>query len=341
MSGITDFSLNTSRVTVLFLLFIAVAGVVIYLDYPKQEDPSIVIREAVVSAAFPGMPPQRVEDLITRKLEETIREIPEVKEIKSDSKTGASIIHVIVKDQFSDLEPIWQDLRNKMDDVRPDMPAGTQGPFVNDEFGLTALATIALWSDGFTLAEMREVARHTRDQLYTLKGIKKVELFGIQDERVFLELSSTKLAQYGISPGVIQQTLEAQNIILPGGKVEIAGYDVNIEPSGNFNDVKEIESVLIPIPGTEQTTPLRDLVTTSRGYVDPPEQPVYFNRLAALCTDGLAYGQYRADQYSRQQNRQALEPSGHEDLRAFGALWSLTAMRTSRGQIGRKLTRRA
>ena len=106
MSGITGFSLNTTRVTISVLLFIAVAGVLIYLDYPKQEDPSIVIREAVVTAAFPGMSPQRVEDLITRKLEETIREIPEVKEIKSDSKTGASIIHVIVKDQFTDLKPI-------------------------------------------------------------------------------------------------------------------------------------------------------------------------------------------------------------------------------------------
>jgi multidrug efflux pump subunit AcrB len=282
MAGVTDLSLNTSRVTISFLLFIAVAGALIYLDYPKQEDPSIVIREAVVSAAFPGMSPQRVEDLITRKLEETIREIPEVKEIKSDSKTGASIIHVIVKDQFFDLEPIWQDLRNKMDDVRPELPAGTQGPFVNDEYGLTALATIALWSDGFTLAEMREVARRTRDQLYTLKGIKKVELFGIQEERVFLELSSTKLAQYGISPRVVAQTLEAQNVILPGGKIEIAGYDVNIEPSGNFNDVDEIESVLISIPGTEKMTPLRDLVTTSRGYVDPPNQPVYFNGRPAI-----------------------------------------------------------
>src|SRR5688572_6619118 len=135
MAGVTDFSLNTSRVTISVLLFIAVAGALIYLDYPKQEDPSIVIREAVVSAAFPGMSPQRVEDLITRKLEETIREIPEVKEIKSDSKTGASIIHVIVKDQFTDLEPIWQDLRNKMNDVRPELPAGTYGPFVNDEYG--------------------------------------------------------------------------------------------------------------------------------------------------------------------------------------------------------------
>ncbi|HET9866216.1 MAG TPA: efflux RND transporter permease subunit, partial [Nitrospira sp.] len=282
MSGITAFALNTTRVTISFLLFIAVAGVLIYLDYPKQEDPSIVIREAVVTAAFPGMSPQRVEDLITRKLEETIREIPEVKEIKSDSKTGASIIHVIVKDQFTDLEPIWQDLRNKMDDVRPELPAGTLGPYVDDEFGLTAIATVALWSDGFTLAEMREVARRTRDQLYTLKGIKKVELFGIQDERVFLELSSTKLAQFGISPGVIQQTLEAQNVILPGGKIEIAGREINVEPSGNFNDVKEIESVLIPVPGTEQVTPLRDLVTTSREYVDPPDRPVYFNGRPAI-----------------------------------------------------------
>ena len=172
MINITRFSLNNSRLTILFLLLVVFTGVFVYLDYPKQEDPSIVIREAVVMASFPGMSPERVEDLITRKLEEKIREIGEVNEITSDSKTGISLIHVIIKDQFADLQPIWQDLRNKMVDVTPELPKGTQGPFIDDEFGLTSIADIAIWSDGFSMAEMREVARNTRDRLYTLKGIR-------------------------------------------------------------------------------------------------------------------------------------------------------------------------
>ena len=282
MPSITEFSINNSRLTILALITVAVAGVLAFVDYPRQEDPSIVIREAVVTAQFPGMSTVRVEDLITRKLEEKIREMPEVDDIKSDSKTGSSIIHVVLHDRYSDLGPIWQDLRNKMNDVVPDLPAGTIGPFVNDEFGLTAVATVAIWSDGFSLAEMREVARKARDRLYSLTGIKKVEIYGIQDERIFLELSNAKMAQFGISPGVIVGTLQQQNIILPGGKVNVEGQDIVIEPSGNFNAVSEIESVIIPIPGTNQVTPLRDLVTITRGYVDPPDKPDYFTGRPAI-----------------------------------------------------------
>ena len=282
MPSITEFSLKTERVTILFMAFVVLSGIYVFLDYPKQEDPSIVIREAVVTAMFPGMATTRVEDLITRKLEEKIREIGEVDDIKSDSKTGVSIIHVVARDEVKDLETVWQDLRNKMDDVKPELPEGTFGPLVNDEFGLTAVATIALWSDGFTLAEMRDVARNLRDRLYAVEGVKKVELFGVQDEQVYLELSNTKLAQYGVSPGVVVQTLKAQNIILPGGAINVDGTNVIIEPSGNFNQIAEIESVLIPIPGTEKVAPLRDLVIVVRDYVDPPEKPVFFNGRPAI-----------------------------------------------------------
>ena len=282
MTGITEFSLSTPRVTILFLAFVVFAGVFLYLDYPKSEDPSIVIREAVVTAAFPGMSTERVENLITRKLEEKVREIPEVDEIKSDSKIGVSIVHVIVKDQYTDLEPIWQDLRNKMAEVAAELPDGTQGPYVNDEFGLTAVATIALWADGFSLREMRDVARDTRDRLYSVTGVKKIELYGIQDEQVYLELSNAKMAQFGISPGVVVDTLQRQNIILPGGKVNADGRDIVIEPSGNFNAVSEIESVIIPIPGTDKVTPLRDLTEIKRDYVDPPISPVFYNGRPAI-----------------------------------------------------------
>lgn len=282
MTGITEFSLNTSRVTILFLLLVFVTGLYAYLDYPKQEDPSITIREAVVTASFPGMSTGRVEDLITRKLEEKIREIGEVDYIKSDSKTGISILHVVVKDEITDLEPVWGDLRDKMDDVKSELPDGTIGPLVNDEFGLTSVATIALWSDGFSLSEMREVARSTRDRLYALDGIRKVELFGIQGERIFLELSNVKMAQFGVSPGVVISTLQAQNIILPGGEIDAEGQVVIVEPSGNFDDVAAIESVIISIPGTDRVTPLRDLMTVTRGYVDPPDRPVYFNGHQAI-----------------------------------------------------------
>ncbi len=280
--NLSQFALANPRVLVLFSLFICVAGVILYLGYPKQEDPTITIRDAVVTARYPGMSPQRIEDLITRKLEEKIREIAEVKDIISESKTGSTTIHVIAQDNVKNLDSVWQDLRNRMDDIKDELPAGTRGPFINDEFGLTAVATIALWADGFSLAEMRDAARTIRDQLYALEGVKRIELFGVQEERIYLRTSNARLARYGISPENIRNTLAQQNILLPGGVLEISGRAFVLEPSGNFADMDEIAAIPIGIPGAEQSIALRDLSEIRRGYVDPPEKPVFFNGRPAI-----------------------------------------------------------
>ncbi len=282
MRGITAFALSSNRVTVLFLLLMAFAGAFSYVTYPKQEDPSIQIRDALVWAHFPGMPPRQVEDLITRKLEEQIRLLGAIDYIKSDSKRGLSFMHVVPRDEVPDLKKVWRDLRDKLVDVAAALPKGTIGPFVNDEFGLTAIATVALWADGFSLAEMRIVARNLRNQLYALKGIRRVELYGVQDQRVYLELSNAKLATFGISPGAVISTLQQQNIILPGGLIDVKGQNIVVEPSGDFNSVSEIEDVIITIPGTQRVTPLRDLAKVTRGFVDPLYQPVYSNGRPAI-----------------------------------------------------------
>ncbi len=284
MASITAFALNNQRITMIFIAIAIALGILQFTVHPRLEDPSIVIREAVVTAALPGLEPGKVEDLITRRLEEEIRTMEEVDEITSDSKTGLSVIHVTLRDEVEAdrFVEIWQDLRNRVADARPDLPDGTFGPFVNDEFGETAVATIALWSDGFTLAEMRTVAQDVRDRLYALDGVKKVELFGVQDEQVFLEFSNAKLAEFGIDPTVIVRTLADQNILLPAGRIDAEGRDFVIEASGNFASVEDIREVLLPIPGTERVVSLLDVVSISRGYVDPPERPVFYNGRQAI-----------------------------------------------------------
>ncbi|MDJ0982020.1 MAG: efflux RND transporter permease subunit [Kiloniellales bacterium] len=275
MPSITSFAINTSRLTITAILGIVFVGVYLFVQFPRLEDPPIVIREAVITAAFPGMDPLQVEDLITRRIEEEIRTMPEIDEITSESKTGITVIHAILRDEYEDLEAIWKRLRNKMDDVRPQLPEGTVGPLVYDEFGLTAVATIALWSDGFSMAEMRLVARDVRDRLYELKGIRKVELYGVQDEQVYLKFSNAKLAQFGISIYDVLTTLQQQNVILPGGTVEVEERDVVIEPSGDFQSIEDIEAVLISIPESDQLVNLTELVSVERGYVDPPTSLAY------------------------------------------------------------------
>ncbi len=281
---ITQFAIEVNRITVMVLIGIPIIGFLVFLDFPRLEDPSVEIREAIVTAFFPGMNVYQVEELITLEIEEKIREIGEVEDIWSFTKDGGTQIHLELQDwvRGDDIPLIWKDLRNKMLDVAPQLPAGTFGPFVNDDFGLTAVATIAIWSDGFSLEDMRRVARDARRKLDALEGVEQIETFGVQQERVFLDISNARLARLGIRPGVIAETLRAQNIILPGGEIDANGRRVFIEPSGTFNSVAEIADTLIPVPGSDETIPLRDIVTVARGYQDPADRPVFFNGRPAV-----------------------------------------------------------
>ena len=282
MSVITKFSLDSNRLTMVFIASVIIIGLIQFFDFPRQEDPPIVIREVVVTAFFPGMEPADMEELVTRRLEAELRSLPELDDIWSDSKQGVTIIHAETRDEFDDLDLIWQKVRNRMIDVRPHLPSGTIGPFVNDEFGLTAVATIALTSEGFSMADMRVVARDIRDRLYELPGIRKVELHGVHEEQVFLKFSATRLAQFGITAGEIVNTLVEQNIVLPGGRVDAAQQNVIVSPTGNFRSVDDIENVEFTIPATQQTIRLRDIVTVERDYADPPRNRVYFDGEQAI-----------------------------------------------------------
>ena len=280
MKGITAFALNNSRTVVMTLLLVVVGGIFAFLRLPKLEDPLITIREAVVVAKYPGMPVEQVERLITRPIEEKIRSMGETDKIKdSTSKVGESLIHVTIKDEVpsEQLPATWKLLRNRMNDVKSELPKGTIGPMVDDTFGDTSVATIALWSDGFSMAEMHETARQIRERLNLLKGIQKVDLTGVQDERIYIEVSNAKIAQLGIDTADIGKSLRQQNILLPGGRIDVSDVEIIVETQGRFKSIEEIEEVLIPISGTQSTIPLRDIATIRKGYVEPIHNPAYYN----------------------------------------------------------------
>jgi multidrug efflux pump subunit AcrB len=281
--NLTGFSLNNSRLVMLLVALLAIAGLGMLTNFPSKEDAFVTIRDAVVTTYFPGMSPRRVEDLISRKVEEYIRQIPEVEDIYDvKSTTGVSIVYVKVWDKFFDMDQIWQDLRNKMNDVKAELPEGTIGPIVDDEFGDVSVVLVALTAKGFSMAEMRDVARDMQDDFYTIQGIRKVELYGVQDERVFLEISNARLAQYGLSPTQLAQTLMKQNIILPGGSIDTGTVELVVEPSGNFESVKDIEDVVIRLPASNEVAYLKDIATIKRAYIDPPTNKVYFNGEPAI-----------------------------------------------------------
>ncbi|MDE3273020.1 efflux RND transporter permease subunit [Pseudoalteromonas sp. G4] len=280
--NITALAFNYKKPVLLVVALLMLNGIFAYFTLPAQEDPTITIREAIVSTQFPGMAPDRVEQLITRKLEEEIRKIPEVKEIKSSSSTGLSTIHVKIYDRYFNLDNIWQDLRNKVNNAQGKLPQGTLPSYVNDEFGDVSVITLALTADGFDMAEMYDIAQHIRDTLYSVEGTKKIEILGAKAERIYLEASNAKLAQLGISPLALISELQKQNIVQSGGRVDTGSRSFIIEPTGNFNSIPDIENTYITIPGTEDFIALKDIVTIKKGFIDPPDKLAYFNGKPAI-----------------------------------------------------------
>ena len=307
---LTRWALNNSMLLLILVVMIVAAGPVSFLSHPSREDPEITIRTALVTASFPGMSPSRIEDLITRKLEEKIREMPEVDKIRTTSRSGQATVRVELHDRIFDLEPVWQDLRNKMSDVKPSLPSGTSGPEVNDNYGDVAMATLALTAEGFSLAEMRETARNIRDRLYSVGGVSKVELFGIEPERIFVEVNNVRLSQLGISPTDLINTIGNTNIVSPGGRIEAGVASFAVEPTGNFDDLEDIGQVTVEVPDKPgQVVYLRDLAKITRAYVDPPKNPAYFNGKPAIVISVQMVDKYDSNKFAEGLNarRQLLQ----------------------------------
>jgi multidrug efflux pump subunit AcrB len=259
------------------MVCLLLAGIVLYPNFPKREDPVIVIRTAVVSALFPGMAPERMENLVAIPIERKIRELAEVKDIRTLATEGSLTIYVDLKDEVGNVNAAWQRLRDKMGDVKIELPDGVIGPFVNSDFGDVAIATIAVTGEGFSQRELKDVADDFRKKLYQLVGISKVDVLGVQDERVWLELDTRKLAAVGVQVNALIKDLQAQNVVLPSGTVNAAGTRILLETSGDFPSVRAIETMLTKVGTSENLVRLADLVSVRRGYVSPKVKPIYFN----------------------------------------------------------------
>lgn len=284
MDILTRFGLEKSRFTWLVMALILLMGVTSYMGIPKREDPAITIRTAAVSVEFPGMSPERIENLIATPIERKMREIGEVEDIETIISTGQVLFYATLYDTIygADIESAWEDLRNKMDDVVQQLPDGSQGPFVNTDYGDVAIATIAVTGDGFDLAYVEDVAEDLQRELYTVAGVTQVELFGQQDERIWLDLDIRKLASVGVQITQLLEDLQAQNVILPAGEIDADGIATVLEANGDLGSVDEIRNVLTKVDGLAGYVRLEDLVEVRRGYVDPREEPVFFNDEPAI-----------------------------------------------------------
>ncbi|MEM7075534.1 MAG: efflux RND transporter permease subunit [Pseudomonadota bacterium] len=284
MDFLTRFGLEKSRFTVLMMLAILALGLASYSAIPKREDPEITIRTALVQFTFDGMAPERVENLIATPVERRIREIGEVEDIETIITTGQALFKVSLFDtvQGIGIDSAWEDLRNKSDDVVNELPEGTIGPFVNTDYGDVAIATVAITGDGFSLAELEDVADDLRTDLFLEPGVSKVTLFGLQEERIWLEVDTAKLASVGVQIERLLSDLSEQNVILPAGEIDADGTRIVLEANGDLSSVDEIRGVLTRIDGVSGYVRLSDLVSVRRGYEDPKSKPVFFNGEPAI-----------------------------------------------------------
>lgn len=200
MFDLTRIALDKRRITMVAAVLLFTAGAMVYREMPRAEDPGFTVRTAMVQTIFPGASPERVEMLVTDKLERVIQEMPEPDTVRSSSKVGVSVIYVDISEKYRDMRPIWDDLRRKVERAADDLPEGVLGPFVNDEFGDVYGIQIAVTGDGFSYRELEEVADELRDELLLIPDAAKIEIAGAQEERIFGEFDNTVLAEYGLSP---------------------------------------------------------------------------------------------------------------------------------------------
>ncbi|MDF1778923.1 MAG: efflux RND transporter permease subunit [Rhizobiaceae bacterium] len=284
MDFLTRFGIAKSRLTILIMIVLIVQGLLAYGAMPKRENPAITIRSAVVTVDFDGMAPDRMENLIVKPIERKLREIGEIEDINSLISTGHAVVTVTVYNYVTavELNSVFENIRNKMDDLKPKLPSGTEGPFVNTDYGDVSIATVAVTGEGFSDAELRDSADDLREYLYEVQGISKIALFGVQEERIWLELDTRKLAAVGVQLEQVLADLQAQNVILPAGQIDADGMNLILEANGDLGSVAEIGDVLTKVKGVSGFVRLKDLMNVRRGYQDPAKKPVYFNGQPAV-----------------------------------------------------------
>lgn len=279
---ITTLALRKLQLMTLLIFAALVAGVVAFLNIPQAQDPGFPIRTAQVVTAFNGASPQRVEELVTDKIETAIQEMPELEGINSLSKNGVSIITVDIQDKYKDLRPIWDSLRRKVDAVQNQLPEGAGQSVVNDEYGDVFGIVVSIVADDYEYKDMQTIADQARDQFLRIPQVGKVDIYGEQAETIYIAYDNSRLKALNITPTYIAQFLQEKNVILSGGQWESPTEVVNIEPSGNLESVDALKKTYIPIPNSDEVLPLENIAHVYRGYEQPPRSLVHTNGSPSL-----------------------------------------------------------
>ncbi len=280
MTFLTRFGLDKSRLSILVMILAVMIGISGYHNLPKREDPEIIIRTAIVTAANPGLRLEQLEELVALPLEEAARAISGVDEVRTQLTGGVAVLQVDLADSVAeaDITAVFDTIRNDMEGLAGTLPDGTRGPIVNTDFGAVAVATVALTGDGFPLSYVENAAKDLRDRLYALDDIAGVSFYGTQQQVVTLEVDRDRLAALGATLNPVLAALRSQNVRLPAGSVVTGQARVPLETTGDFRSIEDIKNLLVelPIPGRDsQLIRLADLVTVSLDTEEPASRPVF------------------------------------------------------------------
>ena len=269
--NLSRWALEHAAFTRYLMVVLMLMGLATYFQLGQDEDPPFTFRAMVVRTYWPGATAQQVAEQVTDKLERTLQEAPYADKIRSYSKPGESQIIFQIKDssKAADVANVWYSVRKKIGDMRGTLPVGVQGPFFNDDFGDVYGVIYALESDGFNYAELKAFADEVRQKLLRVPDVAKVELFGAQDEKLFIEVSQKRLAQLGLDMNQVLAQLGQQNAVESAGAMQTPLDVLQVRVGGQFNTLEDLRAM--PIRGSSgQQLRLGDIAEIGRGYVDPP-----------------------------------------------------------------------
>ncbi|MGY2343189.1 efflux RND transporter permease subunit [Pseudomonas sp. SDO5532_S415] len=274
--NLSEWALRNRQIVLFLMLLLAIVGALSYTKLGQSEDPPFTFKAMVIRTNWPGATAQEVSRQVTERIEKKLMETGEYERIVSFSRPGESQVTFIARDSMHsvDIPELWYQVRKKVSDIRHTLPPGIQGPFFNDEFGTTFGNIYALTGDGFDYAVLKDYADRIQIQLQRVKDVGKVDLLGLQDEKIWIELSNVKLATLGLPLAVVQQALEEQNAVSTAGFFETSSERLQLRVSGNFQTVDEIKN--FPIRVGDRTFRISDVADVRRGFNDPPAPRMRF-----------------------------------------------------------------
>ena len=280
--NLSDWALRHRSLVWFFMFLIVVMGVFSYERLGRNEDPAFTIKTMVIQAAWPGATVEETLEQVTDRIEKKVQETPGLDFIRSYTTAGTSTVFVnlLGSTRSADVPQIWYQVRKKIGDIRGSFPSGIVGPSFNDEFGDTYGIVYAFTADGFSQRELRDYAERVRSTLLQTADVSKIDIFGAQDEKIYVEFSTHQLAGLKIDRQALIAALRAQNAVTPAGVVQTTTEKILVQVTGGFRNEQDLQRVNFVVNG--RIVRLSDVATVRRGYADPPQPLFRFNGASAI-----------------------------------------------------------